>query len=358
MGLCKFIFERNFETEGPLKAYFQQHNWHRHFHIGFAEHHDGDLVREFYTYIELDPYRRQVAKVKGKDVDFSPSAINRVLKLQDIPRDEYTAYLENERNDGALLSRTLMGEEKRLPDGWTYLAKEELTPLANFIHHLIGCRIMPFRMNSQVQKKRAWLTCAILLRKSVDVGKIIHDEINGMVGSEVRKTQALGFPALITSLCHRAGVASLVPPSSHLVASGRHHTDVKGTLKLKEFTKGSEPRRAGPADEEEDDEEEGEDPIPREQPQEQPRPRTMLQRIDALQTEQAAIRQELTEHHRRVMEELQFMADANEVGLREMRREMRQFQRYPIQMHTFQLSGSQGPPPLFDVPPDTSPLSP
>lgn len=64
---------------------------------------------------------------------------------------------------------------------------------------------MPTTLNCIVLKKRALLVYTILKRMTIDVGKIINTGIHALVNSKT-KTQSMGFPYLIYTLCIQARV--------------------------------------------------------------------------------------------------------------------------------------------------------
>lgn len=79
-----------------------------------------------------------------------------------------------------------------------------MTPEAKSWSYFIGARLMPAILHSSVQRWRGILTCAILMGATVDVDRVINIEMK--VAFDARSNRALGFPVLITQLCHLAGV--------------------------------------------------------------------------------------------------------------------------------------------------------
>lgn len=73
------------------------------------------------------------------------------------------------------------------------------------MYYFIYSSLMPTTLNSQVLKKRALLTYSILKGMTIDVGRIINEEIHTMVNAGV-KTQSIRFTSLILELCYRAKV--------------------------------------------------------------------------------------------------------------------------------------------------------
>lgn len=59
---------------------------------------------------------------------------------------------------------------------------------------------MPVISSSDIQRTQAMLTYAIMAHCTVDVGRVINMEINAV--ADTRSKHALGFPVLITHLCH------------------------------------------------------------------------------------------------------------------------------------------------------------
>lgn len=63
---------------------------------------------------------------------------------------------------------------------------------------------MPIVSYSDVQRLRAMLTCAIMMKVTFDVGRVINIEM--MAVFDAWNNRAFGFPLLINQLCHRAEV--------------------------------------------------------------------------------------------------------------------------------------------------------
>ena len=80
-----------------------------------------------------------------------------------------------------------------------------MTNHAKLWYYFVAARLMPTVTNSEVRKKRAFLTYAIMKGIKVDVGRIIYREIRGSLTSQQSQT-SLGFPALILSLATAAGI--------------------------------------------------------------------------------------------------------------------------------------------------------
>ncbi|KOM42759.1 hypothetical protein LR48_Vigan05g036300 [Vigna angularis] len=77
---------------------------------------------------------------------------------------------------------------------------------------LVHSNISPCTHVSDVTVNRAVILYAILTRRSVNLGKLIANEIRNCANS----TKApLGHPSLITHLCKQEGVDTTIPPFEH-----------------------------------------------------------------------------------------------------------------------------------------------
>ncbi|MFQ6642533.1 hypothetical protein Gotur_017512 [Gossypium turneri] len=81
--------------------------------------------------------------------------------------------------------------------------REYLKPVANVWLHFVCYSFMPISHSSTISMERMLLLYAILIEKSINVGKIILKEIYDYAKKKVGSAY---FPSLITSLCLRARV--------------------------------------------------------------------------------------------------------------------------------------------------------
>ena len=161
------------------------------------------LVREFYANA-LEHDNRKVF-VRGKQVNFSPKAINRFFKLPDIENDEYNQFIAKQIDFEEILQEIAVpGTRWKLSDDKPITFKSiGLTRDCKGWHYFLGARLMPVRHFSDVNKDRAILLYCLMTGKSLDVGKFISSHI---VQCYKHQSMSLFFPSLITALCVAAGV--------------------------------------------------------------------------------------------------------------------------------------------------------
>ncbi|KAK9034457.1 hypothetical protein V6N11_050621 [Hibiscus sabdariffa] len=196
-----FVFKE--EDLGPdVMEVVAQHKWER-----FARH-PGDvnatLVKEFYANI-TEPNQHSVF-VRGKYIRFTPSAINRYFKLPTMV-DNHTTFKEEADNE----TYHDIVEDLCLPNSeWNgkqvhrrSMDREKFLPKAKLWTHFLKHKLMPTSHHTTVSLPRMLLLHSILFGHSMDVGKIIVEEIQACLK---RPKSALLFPNLITALCRKKKV--------------------------------------------------------------------------------------------------------------------------------------------------------
>ncbi|KAL4340536.1 hypothetical protein GQ457_08G037130 [Hibiscus cannabinus] len=179
-----------------------QHKWEK-----FSKH-PGDvnatIVKEFYANI-AEPKQNSVF-VQGKYIRFTPSAIKCYFKLQ-VVVDNHTTFKEEVDNktyhdivqDLCVANSKWNGQQASRRS----MNREQLLLRAKLWNHFLKHKIMPTAHNTTVSFPRMLLLHSILFRRSIDVGKIIVEEIHACLK---RPKSALIFPNLITALCRRKKV--------------------------------------------------------------------------------------------------------------------------------------------------------
>lgn len=180
-----------------------------------------ELVVEFYcnAYCPQKDKQKGVSFVRGKHISFDADTINSLLKSK-LPktRDEWPAFKKNVNTvsllkelckDGTYWMLDSTGKPKKFPSS-------SLVPLPKIWSAYIGSNLVPCSNVSDIKVEKAALISAIMTGKVIDVGKIIHAQIQNIANSA---TNALAFPRLITLLCEKAKVdmKSLPPLKKHTV---------------------------------------------------------------------------------------------------------------------------------------------
>ncbi|KAL4331878.1 hypothetical protein GQ457_07G012620 [Hibiscus cannabinus] len=196
-----FVFKK--EDLGPeVMEVVAQHKWEK-----FAKH-PGDvnatLVKEFYANI-AEPNQNSMF-VRCMYIRFTPSSINRYFKLPSMV-DNHTTFKEEADNetyhdiveDLCVANSEWNGKQvhRRSMD------KEKLLPKAKLWTHFLKHKLMPTSHHTTISLPRMLLLHSILFGRSMDVGKIIVEEIQACLK---RPKSALLFPNLITALCRRKKV--------------------------------------------------------------------------------------------------------------------------------------------------------
>lgn len=72
-------------------------------------------------------------------------------------------------------------------------------------YYFVAVRLMLVNANSEVLKKCALLTNAIMTNKTVDVGLVINKKFYSIIALRILK-DSVGFSVIITSLCQKGKV--------------------------------------------------------------------------------------------------------------------------------------------------------
>ncbi|KOM52328.1 hypothetical protein LR48_Vigan09g098700 [Vigna angularis] len=178
-----------------------------------------EVVKEFYTNAKIfsrnaDPF---ASYVRGRYVPFNADTINDFLNTNWQATDEPTDYetLLGDEIDYEAIEKTLC-----IPGGTFQRNRQEqplhirrslLTPLSKFWMALMLANISPSSHVSDITTNRAIILYCILTRKSINLGKLIANEITTCAHAPQAKAP-LGHPSLITHLCEQAGVDISTPP--------------------------------------------------------------------------------------------------------------------------------------------------
>lgn len=162
------------------------------------------IVREFYA----NATARQDSKsvVRGVEVSYSPTAINKFYDLPDIMDDSYSRS-EHDLNSEAIL-RVIASPGGQWAFNENPLLQKMPSKFLNFEmkawHRFIGAKLFPTKHFSTIDVLYGNLVRAIeTYDDTIDVGKIINKSIH-----KCMQTPHYGFyhPSLITELCRQAGV--------------------------------------------------------------------------------------------------------------------------------------------------------
>ncbi|MED6185200.1 hypothetical protein PIB30_054758 [Stylosanthes scabra] len=144
-----------------------------------------NLVKEFYANArEPDKAKRKpytyTSMVQGKDINFSPSNIKRVLSLRKDPLPNVTSYEERKANKDYRLEEVLEclcleGREwVRYKDGRPhFLRRNDLEPMAKGWYDFVCRSIMPTTNRSELTVERAVLIHSIIIGENINVEEII-----------------------------------------------------------------------------------------------------------------------------------------------------------------------------------------
>ncbi|MFQ6667292.1 hypothetical protein Gotur_033364 [Gossypium turneri] len=135
----------------------------------------------------------------------SPS--NDLFNLPDVKEDEYYPMTNNINWDffqQVLDVVTNPGSQWIIRKYRTHSCRiEYLKPVAKVWFYFVRYTFMPISHSSTISMERMLLLYAILTEKSINVGKIILEEIHDC---SKKKAGSAYFPSLITSLCLKARV--------------------------------------------------------------------------------------------------------------------------------------------------------
>ncbi|MED6183055.1 hypothetical protein PIB30_034480 [Stylosanthes scabra] len=178
-----------------------------------------NIVKEFYSNAwEPDKDKRKPytykTMVKGKDINFAPSDIKRVLKLRKDPLPNVGSYPEREANKDYRLEEVQEclclegGEWVRHRDGRPhYLKRTDLDPMAKGWYNFVCRSILPTTNRSELTVERAVLIHSIIIGENINVEEIIADQIYKFV-YKTDLSSSLPFPGIIATLCLEAKVTT------------------------------------------------------------------------------------------------------------------------------------------------------
>ncbi|KOM42976.1 hypothetical protein LR48_Vigan05g058000 [Vigna angularis] len=178
------------------------------------------IVQEFYANAksfspDTEPFW---SYVRGQRISFNADTINEFLNTDWEDEDEICGYdelmateLDYEEIEQALCitGGTFQRNRQQQP---LHIKRVHLSSLSRLWMPLVHSNISPCTHVSDVTVNRAVILYAILIGRSVNLGKLIANEIRNCANS----TKApLGHPSLITHLCKQEGVDTTIPPFEH-----------------------------------------------------------------------------------------------------------------------------------------------
>ncbi|KOM30208.1 hypothetical protein LR48_Vigan1035s000100 [Vigna angularis] len=178
------------------------------------------VVQEFYANAksfspDSEPFW---SYVRGQRISFSADAITEFLNTEWEDDDELCGYAELMATelDHEEIEQTLCiargSFQRNRQQQPLHIKRVHLHSLSRLWMPLVHSNISPCTHVSDVTVNRAVLLYAILTGRSVNLGKLIANEIRNCANS----TKApLGHPSLITHLCKQEGVDITIPPFEH-----------------------------------------------------------------------------------------------------------------------------------------------
>lgn len=144
--------------------------------------------------------------VRAKQVSFDNVAINRYYQLPSIENDEYSHYLD----DGPKMNKVLR-TIAQLGAKWIVTTNDALKLKSGYLSsdkkvwaHFLYAKMILTKHQSDLTSKRALLLYPILIRKSIDIGKVIKESILHCIQGST--TGGLVHSSLICGLCIQAGI--------------------------------------------------------------------------------------------------------------------------------------------------------
>jgi len=178
------------------------HNWEQFCHT--QPNAIIELVREFYTNYKVDSPNS--TSVRGFHVSITPDVINDLYNLPTV-RDQFKGLckiIDMDRLNEILTCIALPNASWTGTNPKTItLSREMLKPEAKVWYYFLLSRLLPSTHDSLIQKKRAILLYCILEGKSINVGELIHSQLQLCAKRNCGK---LWFPSLITRVCKIQGV--------------------------------------------------------------------------------------------------------------------------------------------------------
>ncbi|MFQ6624294.1 hypothetical protein Gotur_004401 [Gossypium turneri] len=160
-------------------------------------------IQEFYASLTTQHATKVI--FQKKNVPLTSKSINDLFNLLDVEEDEYYPMMNNINWD---FLQQVLDVVTNPGSQWIigkYVShsclKEYLKPVAKVWFYFVRYSFMPISHSSTISMERMLLLYAILIEKSINIGKIILEEIHDCAR---KKTVGAYFPSLITSLCLRA----------------------------------------------------------------------------------------------------------------------------------------------------------
>ncbi|RYQ84262.1 hypothetical protein Ahy_B10g103376 [Arachis hypogaea] len=170
------------------------------------------LIHEFYTNVirEFDDEEPYMSYVRGVTVDFSPNAINRVLKVK-LKRFKQASYKKRVENDPRYVD--VLGDLCKVGTDWVLdsqgqplkLRRGDLIPQAKEWHDIVRRSLISTSNNSEVTVNRAIMIHCIMKGGEINVGEIIAKNIID-IAQKVKQDSWIGYPSTILRLCEEARV--------------------------------------------------------------------------------------------------------------------------------------------------------
>ncbi|MED6138570.1 hypothetical protein PIB30_075482 [Stylosanthes scabra] len=218
--LPELIMEVNDEILSPCAMQIKMRKWEKFTNLIQAVGHN--MVKEFYANAwEPDKDKRKpytyTTMVKGKDINFAPSDIKRVLKLRKDPLPNVGSYHKRKANKDFRLEEVQEclclegGEWVRYRDGRPhYLKRTDLDPMAKGWYDFVCRSILPTTNRSEVTVERA----------NINVEEIIADQLYKFI-YKTDLSSSLPFPGIIAALCFEEKVVirddTLIPQELSIV---------------------------------------------------------------------------------------------------------------------------------------------
>ncbi|MED6221124.1 hypothetical protein PIB30_051305 [Stylosanthes scabra] len=215
--LPELIIEVNDEILLPCATQIKMRKWEKFTNPIQAVGHN--MVKEFYANAwEPDKDKRKsytyTTMVRGKDINFAPSDIKRVLKLRKDPLRNVGSYHERKANKDFRIEEVQEclclegGEWVRYRDGrHHYLKRIDLDPITKGWYDFVCRSILPTTNRSEVTVERAMLIHSIIIGENINVEEIIADQIYKFV-YKTDLSSSLPFPGIIAALCLEAKVVT------------------------------------------------------------------------------------------------------------------------------------------------------
>ncbi|KAL4378710.1 hypothetical protein GQ457_02G030960 [Hibiscus cannabinus] len=159
------------------------------------------LVQEFYAHL-TSPTQSSVY-VRGEQIKFTAAKINKFYGLLNTAdnHSKFVSRLKGKSNDFLLQDLCIPGADWDSAN--TSVERDRLKPDGKLWMHFIKQSLMPTSHTATTSLSRLQPLHSILNGRSIDVGKIIVDEVYACL---TRKSSPLLFPHLITALCRKKGV--------------------------------------------------------------------------------------------------------------------------------------------------------